>query len=59
MLQTAIPARPQDEGERNLASPVSLVTANPYREPAEAVVASLGSDVARGLSRAEVQRRLE
>ncbi len=31
----------------------------PYREPAEAVVAALGSDVARGLSRAEVQRRIE
>ena len=31
----------------------------PHREPAEAVVAALGSDVARGLTRAEAQRRLE
>lgn len=59
MLQTAIPARPQDEGERNSVSPVSFVTANPHREAADAVVAALGSDVARGLSRAEVQQRLE
>jgi P-type Ca2+ transporter type 2C len=59
MLQTAIPARPQDEGECNSAGAVSFVTANPHREPAEAVVAALGSDVARGLTRAEAQRRLE
>src|SRR3972149_6723659 len=59
MLQTAIPARPQDQGERNSASLVSLVTANPHRESAEAVVTALGSDVARGLSASEVQRRLE
>ena len=31
----------------------------PHRMPAEAVVAALGADVARGLSRAEAQRRLE
>ena len=31
----------------------------PHREPAEAVVAALESDLARGLSRAEAQRRLE
>src|SRR3989338_1175236 len=31
----------------------------PHREPAEAVVSALGSDAARGLSRAEAQRRLE
>jgi Ca2+-transporting ATPase len=30
----------------------------PHREAAEAVVASLGSDIARGLSRTEAQRRL-
>ena len=32
---------------------------SPHGEPAEAVVAALGSDVTRGLSRAEAQRRLE
>ena len=31
----------------------------PHREPAEAVVSALGSDAARGLGRAEAQRRLE
>ncbi len=38
------------------AANISIV---PHSEPAEAVVTALGSDVARGLSRAEVQRRLE
>src|SRR3972149_502947 len=59
MLQTAIPARPQDQGERNSASLVSLVTANPHRESPDAVVTALGSDVARGLSLSEAQQRLE
>ena len=31
----------------------------PHRAPAQAVVSALGSDIARGLSRAEAQRRLE
>ena len=31
----------------------------PHRQPAEAVVAGLGSDTARGLSRDEARRRLE
>jgi P-type Ca2+ transporter type 2C len=31
----------------------------PHREPAETVVSALGSDVGRGLTRAEAQRRLE
>ena len=59
MLQTAILARPQDKGERNSASPVSFVTSNHHRESAETVVAALNSDVARGLTRGEAQRRLE
>jgi P-type Ca2+ transporter type 2C len=41
----------------------AVFTANlpitPHREPAEMVVSALGSDVARGLTRAEAQRRLE
>jgi P-type Ca2+ transporter type 2C len=41
------------------ATPASIIPIIPHREPAEAVVAALGSDPARGLSRAEVQRRLE
>ncbi len=35
------------------------IAITPHREPAEAVVAALGSDIARGLSRAEVHQRLE
>jgi Ca2+-transporting ATPase len=61
MLRTAIPARPQDEGEGKPVSPTSLVAgiSTPHREPAEGVVSALGSDFASGLSRAEAQRRLE
>jgi Ca2+-transporting ATPase len=59
MPRTAILAKPQDENEHGSASHISLVAAKPHREPAEAVVAELGSNVARGLNRAEVQRRLE
>jgi hypothetical protein len=33
------------------------IPVTPHREPAEVVVAAFGSDVARGLSRAEVRRR--
>ena len=39
--------------------PPGVLQQRPHREPAEAVVASLGSDMARGLSRTEVQQRLE
>jgi P-type Ca2+ transporter type 2C len=39
------------------AAPAIQVT--PHRETAEAVIATLGSDSARGLSRAEAQKRLE
>src|SRR3972149_5231535 len=59
MLQTAIPARPQDQGERHPTVPISLAPAPPHREPAEKEVAALGSNVARGLSHADAQRRLE
>ncbi len=58
MLHTAIPARPQ-EGERQPASPALQLSTPPHREPAEAVVATLGSDAAGGLSQADAQRRLE
>jgi P-type Ca2+ transporter type 2C len=61
MLQTAKLARPQDEAEGKAVRPPSLHTdiSAPHREPAEEVVSALRSDVARGLSRAEAQRRLE
>ena len=39
--------------------PAGMGQSLPHREPAEKVVAALGSDVARGLSRAEARRRLE
>jgi Ca2+-transporting ATPase len=60
-LQRQMPARPQQETERNSASPAPLVAglSAPHRELAEAVVAALGSDAARGLSCGEVHRRLE
>src|SRR5262245_46800053 len=58
MIQTA--TRLQAEAERTV-SPASPVTglSEPHREPAAKVVAALGSEAARGLSRAEAQRRLE
>ncbi len=40
------------------AALAASIPITPHREPAEAVVAALGSDVAHGLSRAEAQRRL-
>jgi P-type Ca2+ transporter type 2C len=41
------------------AAPAGKMAKQPHREPADAVVSALGSDAARGLSRAEAQRRLE
>ena len=41
------------------AAPAGKMAKQPHREPAEAVVSALGSDAARGLSRAEAQRRLD
>ena len=62
MLQSFTPARRQDSGDAKPAGPIasagSIPTA-PHREPAEAVVSALGSDIARGLSRAEAQQRLD
>ena len=55
MLQTGEPTRPQDEGQNNPVGPISPAA---YREPAEAVIAALGSDVAHGLKHDEAQRRL-
>ncbi len=55
MLQTGEPTRPQDEGQH---SPVGPISPAAYREPAEAVIAALGSDVAHGLKHDEAQRRL-
>lgn len=37
--------------------PVTVASSEPYRHPAEAVLAALGSDAERGLSSAEAQRR--
>src|SRR5688500_7699083 len=45
--------------ETSGAAPPSGLSIMPHRMPAEAVVSSLGSNVAGGLSRAEAQRRLE
>ena len=44
---------------REAAVPAVDTIHMPYRELAEAVIAALGSDAVRGLSRAEAQRRLE
>src|SRR5262245_12241342 len=44
---------------RDNAALTGRISKQPYREPAEAVVAALGSDIARGLSCAEAERRLE
>ena len=51
-MQTATQTHPQDEGDRNSGRPISFVASisGPHREPAEAVLAALGSDAARGLS---------
>ncbi len=46
-------------GVRSGGALASNITITPHREPAETVVGALGSDVARGLTRAEAQRRLE
>ena len=44
---------------RDNATLVPSIPITPHREPAEAVISALGSDVARGLTGAEAQRRLE
>ena len=44
---------------RDRAAFTPNIPITPHREPAETVVAALGSDAARGLTRAEAQRRLE
>src|SRR5262245_32894826 len=41
------------------AAPAGRMVKQAHREPADAVVAALGSDTARGLSRAEAHRRLD
>ena len=46
-------------GVRGSGAPASNITITPHREPAETVIGALGSDVARGLTAAEAQRRLE
>ena len=62
MLKTSTAAQQQSDGNGKSAGPItpveSIPTA-PYREPAQAVVSALGSDSARGLSRAEAEQRLE
>ncbi len=62
MPQTATRARRQnnDDGRSAglIAPPAGTPTA-PHREPAEAVVAAFGSDIAHGLSRAEARHRLD
>jgi Ca2+-transporting ATPase len=49
-------AHPLAQGDTALADRIAK---QPHREPADGVVAALGSDSARGLSRAEAQRRLD
>ena len=58
--RSASQTRLQDQSQFNSTSPTSFVTGPSaiHRQPAEAVVATFGSDVALGLSRAEAQRRL-
>jgi P-type Ca2+ transporter type 2C len=41
------------------AAPAPSITITPYRERAEVVVSALGSNTARGLTRADAQQRLE
>jgi P-type Ca2+ transporter type 2C len=41
------------------AAPAQALAIAPYRRPAEVVASAFGSDLARGLSRAEAERRLE
>ncbi len=59
MLQ---PLRRQNEDDAKAAgliAPAARIPSAPHREPADAVVAALGSDIPRGLSRAEAQKRLD
>ena len=62
MLQTFSHARPQNDAagiSAGLNAPDGSIPTAPHRASAEAVVSVLGSDAARGLSRAEARRRLE
>ena len=62
MLETLTKTRRQNNGDENPVqlNPADGITAKtPHREPVEAVVAALGSDVTRGLSRADAQRYLD
>jgi P-type Ca2+ transporter type 2C len=43
----------------DVAVPTEALAVAPHRQPAQSVVAALDSDVARGLSRAEAERRIE
>ena len=51
--------RPHAEPARDAAAGSQSAAAAPYREPAAAVIAALGSDLSAGLSKVEAQRRLE
>ncbi len=60
MLQTLAPTRRDNDGVRTASAPIEPVGSGPppaHCLPAEAVVSALGSDIARGLNRAEVERR--
>jgi P-type Ca2+ transporter type 2C len=62
MAQAIAPARRQDNGDGESTQPVARdgnIPSAPYREPAEAVVSALGSDITHGLSGTEARRRLE
>ena len=60
MSQSQALAHAEDETEETRSPATVLMGVSPpHREPAEAVVSALGSDIAHGLSRAEAQRRLE
>jgi Ca2+-transporting ATPase len=55
----ATPQRDRATTEAGRAVPQSSVSSTAHRVPAQAVVAALGSDAARGLSVSEVEKRLE
>jgi Ca2+-transporting ATPase len=54
-VEAARPGQLADAG----AAPAGTLVIAPYRQPAEAVLSALGSDLAHGLSRAEAERRLQ
>jgi P-type Ca2+ transporter type 2C len=55
-IATSQPAHPAASDGAETAGKLAIA---PHREPAQAVVAALGSDLGHGLSRAEAERRLE